>query len=202
MAVRPVFVAESGGPKWVRSVDVEFKWHSGLAATQKAKSRDSLHAAARHLGLHNLLEVSSRSGHELGRQLSAFRLKVEVEGTGHITVESVFQGSKVFAGFGPCHDLYSVEPQVAKRLARERDRGDLIEFRLMGETWELVPRTAFYDWVYLQGLSNQTTSVLGQLEEYDAFTDIEFNPEKSFNCQAHSCALAVALMRRGSSSRL
>ena len=31
----------------------------------------------------------------------------------------------------------------------------------------------------------------------DAFTDIEFNPEKSFNCQARSCALYVALLKAG-----
>ena len=31
------------------------------------------------------------------------------------------------------------------------------------------------------------------LEIYDAFTDIEFNPNKSINCQARSCALFLAL---------
>ena len=29
------------------------------------------------------------------------------------------------------------------------------------------------------------------LNEFDAFTDIEFNPKRSFNCQAKSCALFV-----------
>jgi type I restriction enzyme M protein len=33
--------------------------------------------------------------------------------------------------------------------------------------------------------------------EYDSFTDIEFNPEKSINCQAKSCALFVSLHREG-----
>ena len=32
---------------------------------------------------------------------------------------------------------------------------------------------------------------------YDAFTDIEFNPEKSVNCQAKAAALYVALFRQG-----
>lgn len=32
---------------------------------------------------------------------------------------------------------------------------------------------------------------------HDCFTDIEFNPKKSLNCQARSCALAVALKRAG-----
>lgn len=31
---------------------------------------------------------------------------------------------------------------------------------------------------------------------YDAFTDIEFNPQKSINCQAYSIALFVALTKR------
>ena len=32
---------------------------------------------------------------------------------------------------------------------------------------------------------------------FKAFTDIEFNPETSLNCQAWSCALYVALQNRG-----
>ena len=35
------------------------------------------------------------------------------------------------------------------------------------------------------------------LVEREAFTDIEFNPEKSLNCQARSCALYVALLKNG-----
>lgn len=33
--------------------------------------------------------------------------------------------------------------------------------------------------------------------KYDGFTDIEFNPEKSINCQARAAALFVSLSRRG-----
>lgn len=35
------------------------------------------------------------------------------------------------------------------------------------------------------------------LMDFDAFTDIEFNPEKSLNCQARSAALYVSLVREG-----
>jgi len=35
------------------------------------------------------------------------------------------------------------------------------------------------------------------LYKYDAFTDIAFNPAKSINCQARSCALFVSLMKHG-----
>ena len=33
--------------------------------------------------------------------------------------------------------------------------------------------------------------------DYQAFTDIEFNPKKSINCQAYSVALYVSLRQRG-----
>ena len=36
-----------------------------------------------------------------------------------------------------------------------------------------------------------------ELLSYRAFTDIEFNPDKSFNCQARSCALLVSLHHLG-----
>jgi len=32
--------------------------------------------------------------------------------------------------------------------------------------------------------------------DYDAFTDIEFNPKKSLNCQARACAVFVSLYRK------
>ena len=32
---------------------------------------------------------------------------------------------------------------------------------------------------------------------YDAFTDVEFNPEKSINCQARSAAIFVSLRKTG-----
>ena len=35
-----------------------------------------------------------------------------------------------------------------------------------------------------------------QISVYDAFTDIEFNPQKSINCQAEAAALYVSLKRQ------
>lgn len=32
---------------------------------------------------------------------------------------------------------------------------------------------------------------------YDAFTDIEFNPKRSINCQAEAAAIFVSLSRQG-----
>lgn len=33
--------------------------------------------------------------------------------------------------------------------------------------------------------------------EYDAFTDIAFNPQKSINCQAEAAAIYVSLKKQG-----
>ena len=54
----------------------------------------------------------------------------------------------------------------------------------------------FYDWIYLKTLQ-QNPAVASSILEYDAFTDIEFNPKKSFSCQARSAALFVALTNNG-----
>ena len=44
---------------------------------------------------------------------------------------------------------------------------------------------------------NEITSVNNELIKYNAFTDIEFNDEKSKNCQARSVAIAVSLYKKG-----
>jgi hypothetical protein len=58
----------------------------------------------------------------------------------------------------------------------------------------LEPKTAFYDWLYVSALFPQR-EYLAQLCQYAGFTDIEFNPDRSINCQARSCALFVALTK-------
>ena len=42
---------------------------------------------------------------------------------------------------------------------------------------------------------NQHNDLKDEIIKYDAFTDIEFNPKKSINCQARSAALYVWLFR-------
>jgi hypothetical protein len=48
----------------------------------------------------------------------------------------------------------------------------------------------------LQGLA-ANPDLAEQLLNYTAFTDIEFNPERSLNCQARTAALYVSLHREG-----
>jgi len=60
------------------------------------------------------------------------------------------------------------------------------------------PTTVFYDWLYLSALFPHREWLRWRIDgemTYAGFTDIEFNPSKSINCQAKTCALFVSLMR-------
>ncbi len=167
-----------------------------MAPSQKKKNVAALHAAAASEGLTPLLEISSKSDEELGRRLSAFSLKVEVEGK-ILPLENAFQGSKVFTKGGPYQDLYAAPPGTARRDDRLRDSGRLIAFRLGAMTFPSEPATGFYDWLYIRALYEHIEWLRPRVSKYSGFTDIEFNPEKSLNCQARSLALLLALDRRG-----
>jgi hypothetical protein len=110
-------------------------------------------------------------------------------------VECAFQGSKIFEDGGPSTDMFAMAPRDAKRDERLQRSGRLTGFRFMGRDWGLEPQTAFYDWLYISALEARKDLAEGLLK-YSAFTDIEFNPEKSINCQAYSAALFVSLQRR------
>jgi len=89
-------------------------------------------------------------------------------------------------------DLYRAEPRDAKRDQRLQESGGLIGFNFEGKQFPLEPKTAFYDWLYVSAVYPQLEA-LAPLCQYAGFTDIEFNPNRSINCQARSCALFVAL---------
>lgn len=197
MAQRPVFVPgrRKNSPEVFQT---EFSWSGGFAASQKQKNIAALHEAfARRFPEKKVLEISSKSLEPLGVRLSAFNLTKFVPELGRsVPLECVFQGGKVFAAGGPYRDLYEVTPREAKKDSRLKGSGMLRAFRFDGRDYPLIPRTAFYNWLYVNALLEHPE--LGEgLMEYDAFTDIEFNPEKSINCQAEAAALFVALARRG-----
>ena len=178
----------------VRKTRVEFDWFPGFSITQKQKSIESLHNQSKVLGVNNILEVSSKSPNELGVQLSAFSLKLHTASGRDIFMESIFQGSKVFEHGGPFVDLYQKKPIEAKKDERLSLHGNLVGFEFKGTKFPIKPRTLFYDWLYINILS-QDKELLNRATVYDAFTDIEFNPNKSINCQAYSLALAVSLYK-------
>ena len=113
-----------------------------------------------------------------------------------MTVEAAFQGSKAFERGGPFRDIFDLGPKEAKRDERLRSSGSLVKFSFFGTDWPLNPRTAFYDWLYINAL-NKNEQLAEAVSEYDYFTDIEFNPERSVNCQARSVALYLSLQWRG-----
>lgn len=195
MAERPIFVPRTDGQRLVEEVLIEFVWHPGFAPSQKKKNITELHEAAKSKGYERVLEVSTKSEEKLGQRLSAFNLKVEIEGVGSIPLESAYQGSKVFERGGPFVDLYSVEPRDAKRDPRLKESGRLCGFEFCSDFWELEPKTAFYDWLYIRSIYEHR-EFLQRLNSYDGFSDIEFNPNSSINCQARSCAMFVSLMRK------
>jgi len=192
MAERPIFISSLDDPDLVRTLSFRFVWSPGFAAVQKKKNIAALHQAAARSGHSPLLEVSTKSDDELGRQLSAFNLKVQRQQFGEILLECAFQGSKVFERGGTFTDVYHAEPQDAKRDQRLQDSGRLVGFAFGDQRFLLEPKTGSYDWLYISALFPQREA-LGQLCQYAGFTDIEFNPGRSINCQARSCALFVAL---------
>lgn len=196
MAERPVFIPSKSGGQLVREIAFSFKWHSGFAVVQKQKNIAGLHEAAAHRGYSPLLEVSTKSLDRLGQRLSAFNLRVGVPGYGDIPLECAYQGSKVFERSGPHQDLYLVEPRAAKRDSRVRDSGRITGFRFGDIEFPSDPKTAFYDWLYSRAIFPHR-DYLTRLNAFAGFTDIEFNPSRSLNCQARACAIFVAMAQRG-----
>ena len=196
MAERPIFVPSPETPELVKEIFCELEWNSGFAPVQKKKNIAALHASAARRGFAPLLEVSTKSDSPLGQHLSAFNLKVRTPEFGEIPIECAFQGSKVFEQGGPYTDLYKVDARDAKQDRRLQESGPLVGFSFEGKPFPLEPKTAFYDWLYINAIS-PSWKQFSALRQYAGYTDIEFNPYRSVNCQARSCALFVTLVSNG-----
>ncbi|EKN9753326.1 hypothetical protein PYT96_003654 [Salmonella enterica] len=199
MAQRPVYIPTGEKQLYVKTESVDFTWFAGMSVKQKQRSVDALHEAAKSTlpNLDKILEISSKSRDDLGIALSAFNLSfTTLKHQRTLTIECAFQGSKAFQRGGPYTDIFEMTSREAKKDKRLLTSGRLIGFKFFGIAWELEPLTAFYDWLYISALRKRT-ELAEQIIEYDAFTDIEFNPERSINCQAYSAALYVSLFRLG-----
>ena len=191
MANRPVYVAKNSAP-YVECINTEFKFYNGFSDKQKHLSIKSLHDAFfENYPEKNLLEISSKSENPLGVKVSAFNLKFPHK---NFSVESAFQGSKVFENGGPYVDLLDKTSHEAKKDERLKNSGNLIYFKFFDEIFPLAPTTYFYDWLYINAL-NSNSNLAEEILNFDAFTDIEFNPKKSLNCQAKAAAIFVGLAR-------
>lgn len=196
MAKRPVFVVVPKKVLFVRC-ETEFEFFGGFSDKQKQRCIRSLHESfSKRYPEKKILEISGKSEDPLGVQLSAFNLMMETKSGKKLSVESAFQGSKVFEKGGPYVDLLDAPSIAAKKDGRLRSSGAVIGFRLEGEDFPTEPKTLFYHWLYINALAHQPE--LGdRVMEYDAFTDIVFNPQKSLNCQAEAVAIYVSLRRQG-----
>lgn len=195
MAVRPIFIPNQTGIPSVEEKLIDFKWYPGMAKSQKQKSIAELHGMAKNFGYQRILEISSKSENELGIKLSAFNLLITTPKNKHtFTVETAFQGSKVFKNGGPYRDLFGLDSLAAKKDIRLKESGSLVRFEFFGRSFPIKPRTFFYDWLYINALI-QNKELAEDVISYQAFSDIEFNPKKSINCQAHAVAIYVSLVK-------
>lgn len=188
---RPVFIPNKNGVGVIEQ-SIEFDWHMGMSAEVRKRSILSLHEKAKQQGFNHILEASSKSEQKIGIQLSAFFLK----STKGVPVENLFQSSKVFVNGGPYLDLLSVTPKEAKKDIRLRESGEMVKFTFQQRDFPLEPKSLFYDWLYIRVLFLECNSGLKEVffnNHFDAFSDIEFNPKKSFSCQARTLALSVSL---------
>ncbi|MCF6461532.1 DarT1-associated NADAR antitoxin family protein [Clostridium sp. Cult3] len=200
MATRPAFLVNQDNSinKFVERRNIEFQWFPGFSQKQKQRSIQSMHdAIVDEIKDVKILEISSKSTNELGVRLSAFNLLITHKDTKQtFSVESAFQSSKVFEKGGPYKDILNMNSRDAKKDERLRNSGELIYFDFFGTRWGLSPKTLFYDWLYINALW-QHKDLSREVIKYNAFTDIEFNPSKSINCQANAAALFVSLFNRG-----
>jgi hypothetical protein len=195
MAKRPIFIPNLESQPLVNEILIEFEWHPGMSLQQKQRTINSLHKSAEKRGITPILEISTKSPSDLGKSLSAFNLQIETNAQQKICVEAAYQGGKIFENGGPYKDLYGFTGRQIKKDERLRNSGNLIAFEFNSGRWPLEPKTLFYDWLYVTALY-QNSDLASQLLTFKGYSDIEFNPKKSVNCQARAAGLFVALQHR------
>ncbi len=197
MATRPCYrpLEKFVGYRTVESAP--FTWAGGFAFSQKQKNVVALHDAIHRIDpAAKVLEISSKSLQPLGVSLSAFNLKFPYNGA-ECSVEAAFQASKVFEGVGPFPELYPHDSREVRHHVQEASAGHrLLAFEFDGVRWDLDPKTAFFYRLYIRALLANPDKAEA-LMEFDAFTDIEFNPKRQVNCQAAAAAFYVSLCRTG-----
>ena len=199
MAERPVFLCDE--EKYMTVKHVEFDYYGGFAKSQRQKCVKSLHRSfLQRYPERKVLEISSFSENETGIGLSAFQLMITGKNGKRIPVESAYQAGKVFELGGPYTDLLEAAPAQAKRDERLKTSGRITAFEFDGMRFPTEPLSLFYTWLYLRALT-ENEELGDQLMEYDAFTDIVFNPNKSVSCQACSAAVYVSLRKKGELER-
>ena len=138
MSERPIFQPIKEGKSLVKKYSIEFTWYPGFSKEQKQKSIESLHSEAkRNHNLSKILEISTKSKDSIGISCSAFNLKLRTQSGAVSTVESLYQGSKVFERGGPYKDLYNKSSLDSKKDERIKNSGELKGFNFQGILWGL-----------------------------------------------------------------
>lgn len=195
MAQRPVFVEKASWPFYER-VEVTFHYYAGFALVQRQKNIAAIHEAfEKEYPKVKVLEASSKAPTELGKSLSPFYLKTEYEGKEY-PVECVFQAIKVFQKGGPFTQLLDFEPVKAKTTSITKTAGSLLYYEYNYEKYPLDPKGWMYEWIYMNALHNHP-ELVEQIQPYNAFTDIAFNPKTGSTCQAKALAIYKGLQKKG-----
>ena len=171
MAIRPIYISTNILEIPFIKRDVSFDWVKGMTSSQKCKRRDSLHyAISKTYDMNKILEISTKSNKDLGVNLSALNLTIPLSNGSEKTVENIYQLSKVY------------ENNVIK------------EFKYNKTVFEKDPYSMYYDYLYILALYFHK-DYWEELNNYDIFTDIEFNPNKQLNTQARAAAIWNTLYR-------
>ena len=159
-------------------------------------SNEFPYAEARSQTGHNVLEISTRSKVPFGKSLSPFNLAITLKSGRSLKVECAYQGSKIVAGGKQYPEIYWKTPWDAA--SDKRIKGVVpVSFNFFGKEYPTEPKHAFFDWLYIIGLSQREDNVFEKLDAFDGFSDIFYSPRKDPNCQARAAAQYVALIENG-----
>lgn len=193
MTTRTFYVPRVDGIGVTTGVSPAFEWFGGCALSQAQRCVRSLHAAiaAERPGA-RILDTTSKSTDAFGVGLSAMNLTWD-RPEGPCCLESVYQGSKVFAdGFGPRPDLYAKPGRETRKTVKAR-ASEIVGYEMDGLTWPVSNGPAFFFYAALNALKCHPDYV-SRLMSYDVFTDITFNPKKATNCTAQAVAYFVSVV--------
>ncbi len=164
----------------------------------KQKGVKALHKAFGHLEPgKKILEISTKSPSPDGVRLSAFNLLKQYNySLQKYSVEVIYQSSKIFEHGGPYLDILSKTSKDAKKDERISNSGKVVGYSYNEKLFSTEPYNLFFDYLYFSALL-ENTSYSKELFNYDAFTDIEFEPKTGTNCQAAAAARYVGMISAG-----
>lgn len=197
MATRPVFLINQNKP-YFSEYNVNFIYNNGFAPCQKRKNIIAIHDAFhKDNSDKEILEISSKSFDEVGVNLSAFNLTIYVESLGkRMPVEIMYHSGKIYKDSGRHLEILNMSPRESKKYLYQNKFGSIEYFIFENQRVEVDQIYAFYNWLYNRALL-ENEDIASELLRYEAFTDVEYNPNRSKNCQARSAAIFVSLFKQG-----